>query len=646
MPSTHHRAFDHVLVIMFENQYREYVMANPYFRGLARQGIDMASYFGVMHPSQTNYIASIAGELCNVTSDDQPPPLPQRTIVDLIEESPDGLAWKAYCESYIPQNTPWTPTLVPKDEYPYVIKHNPFSSFANILRSESRWARITDESQLFKDLLNGEFPEFAWFTPNMWNDGHYTDGTKEDPPERAPALVDQAAVWLEGFFGSLRFPGAGSHLPPRTLVVVTFDEADFEANWDANDKYTYDGPNQVYTVLLGNHLAPAVEEESYNHYSLLRTIEENFALGTLGKNDAAANWFQFLWARRFRWGGTEPTPICTNGPLAAAELAGLLFVVYRNDDGHLEQRVLRDSAWSEPQRLDVRGGDTVAMTRCSNQLVLAVSGADGIPVALTYDFTAGWSAPLPLATQPASEIALAAFGNGDEVMCAFRGADGAIQSRRFSGGVWGDIVPTGHSTDGSLALGALGPSLFLVFTTPRTTGLSAVSYNAAPFNVVTDPVSQYSGPYDDTTQDAWSPSAFPVARFGAATSPVTPGEEEPQTLPFAAGQPLAMASLDGVLHLVHPGPGNPLLLEETFSVPGVMTAKLKVSYNASDETTTSDGYGTLAEAGWNPQRPVNGAALAERGRLACTRAENELVLVFHSGCGGRVALCRGRFEKV
>ena len=87
------RAFDHVLVIMFENQYRGYVLGNPYMRRLARQGIQLGNYFGVMPPSQTNYIASIAGELCNVTSDDRPPLLDQRTIVDLIEEAPGRLRW-------------------------------------------------------------------------------------------------------------------------------------------------------------------------------------------------------------------------------------------------------------------------------------------------------------------------------------------------------------------------------------------------------------------------------------------------------------------------------------------------------------------------------------------------------------------------
>lgn len=631
---------------MFENQYRSYVMANPYFRRLASQGIDLTSSYGVMHPSQTNYIASIAGELCNFTSDDPPPaPVPQRTIVDLIEESPDQLTWRAYMESYIPQNTPWTPTLVPKDEYPYVIKHNPFSSFANICRNPARWARITNESQLFADLLNGELPEYAWFTPNMWNDGHYTDGTQTDPPERAPALVEQAAAWLESFFGALRFPGPQSHLPPRTLVVVTFDESDFEAAWDAGDKYTYDGPNQIYTVLLGDHLTPGIESEGYNHYSLLRTIEENFGLGTLGKNDGAANWFQFLWGRRFGWDATERTPIRTRGPFAAAELGGLTFVVYAEADGALQMRTLRGATWDESRPIGIRCDGELAMVRCGNRLMLVVTGKDGQPAAFRYDLTGGWERePTILASEPASSISLVAFA-ADEAMLAFRTESGAIQSRRYAGGTWADIIPTGHTTDGALALGALGPSLYLVFKTCGSAELSAVSYNTADFNVTTLATSQYAGPYDDTTKDAWSPSAFPVGRFGVAASATTPGELEPAARPYVAGSPLAMAALDGVLHLVHPGPGNPLLLTETFSIAGVMTAKLPVSYNASDQTTTSEGYGTLAEAGWNPQHPVNGASLGVAGRLACTRAGNELLLFFHSGADDHIALCRGAYRQ-
>ena len=69
-----------------------------------------------------------------------------------------------------------------------------------------------------------------------------------------------------------------------TLVVVTFDESIPHAD------------NHIYTVLLGDMVqANTVQGEIYNHYSLLRTIEESFSLGTLNRNDFSADFFRFLW---------------------------------------------------------------------------------------------------------------------------------------------------------------------------------------------------------------------------------------------------------------------------------------------------------------------------------------------------------------
>jgi hypothetical protein len=125
MTNSEARVFDHVLVIIFENEYRSYVMKNPYMSGLAAQGIELVNHFGVMHPSQTNYVSAIAGELCNITYDwpPYPPVLPHRTIVDLIEESPLGLRWKAYLQGNVktlwkpgdPVGPPFTSILPPAD---------------------------------------------------------------------------------------------------------------------------------------------------------------------------------------------------------------------------------------------------------------------------------------------------------------------------------------------------------------------------------------------------------------------------------------------------------------------------------------------------------------------------------------------------
>lgn len=477
----------------------------------------------------------------------------------------------------------------------------------------------------------------------MWNDGHYTDGTQTDPAERAPALVNQAATWLEGFFGSLRFPGPDSHLPPRTLVVVTFDESDFRADWETHlqNESGYDGPNQIYTVLLGDHLTPAVETETVNHYSLLRTIERNFGLDTLGKNDDGANWFRFLWGERFRWGAPEPTRWSAAGPVAATALEGLLLVVLAEPSGRLLFTIERDGWWSEPQPFaELPGLRELAFATAGRQAVLVATADSGLPVAFVYDLEKGWRGPESLPSpEPASALALAGFGHG-EFMLAYRAADGSIRSRRFRHGLWEPAVSTSQSTDGGLALGALGASLFLVFRTPGTSGLSVITYNTAAYNVVTS-----SAPADVTTQNQWCPTAFAVGRFGAAPWYESPGEREPHEAPLKAGDPFVLVELDGVLHLIHPGVANGVLLEETFSVAGVLTPQFPVSYQAGDGTTTSNGFGTLAEAGWTKQGPLNGASLFASARLAATRAGSEIVLLHTGSPDGRLDLSRGRYER-
>ncbi|WNZ60974.1 alkaline phosphatase family protein [Myxococcus sp. MxC21-1] len=643
----HHRAFEHVLIIMLENQYRSYVMQNPYFKKLARQGISLRNSFGVMHPSQTNYITSIAGELCNVADDDPPEPLPQRTIVDLIEESPRGLTWKAYMQSYDPQKTPWSPTLKPKDQRPYVIRHNPFSSFKNIQESSARWERIQDEDAFWMDIQNGTLPNYAWFTPNIWNDGHYLTGKYHEPEERAPTLVDQTAEWLESFLGKLGFPGPDSLLPPRTLVVITFDEADFKKSYVGGSALmTYDGPNQIYTVLLGDMIQPGEQAEGYNHYSLLRTIEENFQLGSLGKNDASSNWFQFLWGRQFRWEDVPPTPVSEATNFVLAEFAGALHLVYATRQGELRVRTSESSVWSEERSLGVSGSGPMALAATTDQLVLVYETRDGTLNALSYAVGNGWSsAPTQVATGARGALSLVAFADGQRLMLAYRTEEGAIQSRIHQRGAWeGEVQVPGAFTEGPMTLGSLGASLYLIYRPTGGTHMSVVSYNTAPFNVVI-PTSHSKLPGGDgiTTRDMWSPSQFPVAAFTRQPLADSDGEPEPWNRPYTGGSPLATAEFAGVLHLVHPVGSQLPLMTETFSLSGLMTPAKSVAYATQDPASFNDGFGTLAQAGWSPQSPILGAHGAPGGGLGMARVGDALVLAFQPEAGGRIHLREGRY---
>ena len=61
------------------------------------------------------------------------------------------------------------------------------------------------------------------------------------------------------------------------LVVITFDEDDNRHG------------NNIYAVLLGDSVLPGIKSGNrYDFYSLLKTIEVTFGLGTLGKHDAQA----------------------------------------------------------------------------------------------------------------------------------------------------------------------------------------------------------------------------------------------------------------------------------------------------------------------------------------------------------------------
>jgi hypothetical protein len=264
------RAFDRIFIIMLENELESAVLKDEYMRGLQGRGVRLSNYHGVTRPCQPNYVAAVAG-LPFVTSN-VCQEVEAASIVDLLEAK--GITWKAYMENLPEDNK----TVCISPDRLYFRKHNPFVSLNGVRNDPARLARVVNADRLRADIDGGALPQFCWYTPNIQNDGH-------SPPEAAPLRhwsgVTFLSRWLKGFLDPLL---ADPRFTKGTLVVVTFDQS-----------LPYKD-NHVYTVLLGDMVGTAsVEADRYDHYSLLRTIEENFGLGTLGLNDLTANWFRFLW---------------------------------------------------------------------------------------------------------------------------------------------------------------------------------------------------------------------------------------------------------------------------------------------------------------------------------------------------------------
>ena len=114
---------------------------------------------------------------------------------------------------------------------------------------------------------------YSLYTPNTNHDGHDT-------------TAEVAGSWVKKFLDEA-FP---EKLRKGTLVVVTFDESG--GNED----------NRIYTVLPRRHgeslqtsRIPTVLGKRYNHYSVLRTIEDNFGLEPLTAADRDAASIDGIW---------------------------------------------------------------------------------------------------------------------------------------------------------------------------------------------------------------------------------------------------------------------------------------------------------------------------------------------------------------
>jgi hypothetical protein len=254
------RQFEHVLVVVLENQDYDAVIDHPYFRELASRGALLTHYDGLFHPSYPNYLALIGGRYFGTIENEQRDlPASARTIADLLE--PRGLTWRQYAEGYPGGcfgGSGASGAL-------YRRKHVPFMSFESITRVAARCRNVVSATEFDPRKL----PAFAIYSPDMCHDGHDLCGHRSGGGEADE--LDQAARWLEGFLTPLL---SDAEVMKDTLVVITFDESQHGAH------------NHIYTVLLGGMVTRGAEVHAcYDHYNLLRTIEDNFGLGTLGAED-------------------------------------------------------------------------------------------------------------------------------------------------------------------------------------------------------------------------------------------------------------------------------------------------------------------------------------------------------------------------
>jgi phosphatidylinositol-3-phosphatase len=330
----------HVFVIVLENEGYDATFGptSParYLNGLRSQGALLQSYYGIGHHSLDNYIAMISGQGPNfVTQGDCPKyidfsetsvgpfgqaigsgcvyPKTVHTIADELQTA--SLTWKGYMEDMgndlkrdrsatcsHPELGDADGTQIAEAKDQYAARHNPFVYFHSIIDASACDANVVNLSELPSALASVKTtPNYAFVVPNLCHDGHDGgDGRHRNDGIEPGGLIsaDQfLAQWVPKILRSAAFKQDG-------LIVITFDESDSDdatvcceeqhgpnispnqlvfKKPDMGPGVTGPGGGRIGALLLSPFINPGtVSTTPYNHYSLLKSLEDNFGLPPLG----------------------------------------------------------------------------------------------------------------------------------------------------------------------------------------------------------------------------------------------------------------------------------------------------------------------------------------------------------------------------
>ena len=274
----------------------------PFMMSLAKAYAFCNNYLQVSFPSLPGYLAISGGDTfgfnsqpwpCNDAAPGdliadgcsiQPAPTSLNTLAYLFDKK--GLTWKAYEEdipcpawAYDYHHQPYTDLTPPM----YSANHNPWIYYRSIYGTgayptSDPWpsvptstasayaqAHIVDFNALKSDLANHTLPNFAQVEANENHvGGDYSSLANSD-------------AWVKSFLTPIL---NDSVIMRDTVVFITYDDTGHGTPYGT-----------IYGCLIGNSSIVKqgyVSNNSYNHFSLVATIEAIFALGNLGRYDASA----------------------------------------------------------------------------------------------------------------------------------------------------------------------------------------------------------------------------------------------------------------------------------------------------------------------------------------------------------------------
>ncbi len=311
--------FGNVFIIVGENTEITQVNAQntPYLATeLMPRSAWLTHYYGVTHFSLANYIAMTSGQYTVCQQGDYGPGDCHQDIDNLFSQlNAAGISWKSWMES-MPEPCAIEDAGASKTLNGYDVKHNPAVYYDNIEGMYGVWsatstsdlcrARVVpagttgpnDMRHFDTTLAKGRVPRFNLIIPNECENGH--DTCPPNPPSATGQFDEFLRREVPKILASPAFGADG-------VLIITYDEGTSTGGGGGANGSTpcnawvdcpnfFDGGGNVPFLVISN-LAKTGEFNTYvrDHYSLLRTLENGFAIRQYLGEAASAHPIADIW---------------------------------------------------------------------------------------------------------------------------------------------------------------------------------------------------------------------------------------------------------------------------------------------------------------------------------------------------------------
>ena len=303
--------YSHIFVIVEENKEYDQILnpaMAPNISALAERYGNATRFYGEVHPSEANYVALLGGDTFGIHDDDGFTCKPGSTgvfcagatmpgYVDHTVRQPHlgdlltaaGKTWKGYYEN-LPK--PGALDFIASDPAfdngtrktaLYASKHSGFLNFASVQNDPRRADHIVGFDQFEADLAANALPNLALIVPNQCNEMHGLHGANI-PADCDGANVGPLIARGDRVVGELvrKLQATAVWKSARNVaIVITFDEGEGSDRQGCcavtPQAISNFGGGHIPTIIITNPGPRGVRDDTaYNHYSLLRTMEDAF----------------------------------------------------------------------------------------------------------------------------------------------------------------------------------------------------------------------------------------------------------------------------------------------------------------------------------------------------------------------------------